>query len=253
MQTFKKHAAFLLLLFLIGGVSVSQAQIFVVNNNNGTVGEYSLTGSTINARLISGFQDTRAITAMGTNLLVADFSGVGGNIFSYTTSGFLLGTFIANVAGPDAMTISGGNLFEANYFGASVGSYTTNGGTNNAALITGQSEPYGLAVSGTNLFLSTFANTISEYSTSGTLINASLITNLAGVNGLAISNGHLFEANRSGNTIGEYNLDGSVVNAALITGLNGPYSLVALPEPSTYALFALSTLFLFVAARRRKV
>jgi hypothetical protein len=61
-----------------------------------------------------------------------------------------------------------------------IGEYTTSGATVNASLInTGFNFAYGIAVSGSNLFVvESSANTIGEYTTSGATVNASLITGL---------------------------------------------------------------------------
>ena len=49
--------------------------------------------------------------------------------------------------------MSGSNLFVANYGSGTIGEYTTSGATVNAALVSGLNEPFGIAVSGSNLFV----------------------------------------------------------------------------------------------------
>jgi hypothetical protein len=57
----------------------------------------------------------------------------------------------------------------------------------NASLITGLNEPYGIAVDGSDLFITNVgAGTISEYTAGGTLVNASLISGLNEPGGIAI-------------------------------------------------------------------
>jgi DNA-binding beta-propeller fold protein YncE len=131
-----------------------------------------------------------------------------------------------------------------------VGEYTTSGATINASLIMGLSSPRGVAVSGSDLFVTnSFTGTIGEYTTSGSTVNASLITGLHGPVGIAVSGSNLFVANDSGGTIDEYTTSGGTVNASLITGLSGPIGLALVPEPST--ALRLSAGFLAVAVRYR--
>jgi hypothetical protein len=67
---------------------------------------------------------------------------------------------------------------EVPFFGEGrVGKYTTSGATVNASLITGLGSAYGLAVSGTNLFVSgSDGGAIGLYTTSRQTVNASLIS-----------------------------------------------------------------------------
>jgi len=77
-------------------------------------------------------------------------------------------------------------------FGSNTGSVGEYDATTGAAIssftpITGLNAPSGLAVSGTDLFVSNFgASTVGEYTTSGATINASLIKGLSGPGGLAV-------------------------------------------------------------------
>jgi hypothetical protein len=63
----------------------------------------------------------------------------------------------------------------------------------NAALISGLSEPAGIAVSGSDLFVTNIfggmigTGTIGEYTTSGATVNATLISGLSDPAGIAIS------------------------------------------------------------------
>jgi hypothetical protein len=87
-------------------------------------------------------------------------------------------------------------------------------------------------------------NRLGEYTTSGTTVNASLIvgSGLNGASRIAISGSDIFVANYAGGkagsgTISEYTTSGATVNPALVTGLDAPAGLVvAVPEPSTWML-----------------
>jgi hypothetical protein len=93
----------------------------------------------------------------------------------------------------------------------------------NASLISGLSDPLGVAISGANLFVANFnSGTIGEYTTSGATVNTSLISGLTGPGGIAVSGSDLFVTNFLDGTVGEYTTSGATVNATLISGLTGP-------------------------------
>ena len=80
----------------------------------------------------------------------------------------------------------------------SVGEYTLTGVPINPALIKNLAGPFGLAISGNDLFVSQRDGTVAEYTTSGTVVNSALITGLNWPSGLAISGNDLFVANLIG-------------------------------------------------------
>jgi hypothetical protein len=113
--------------------------------------------------------------------------------------------------------VSGGNLFVANAFSATIGEYTTNGVTVNASLVSGLGEPVGIAVLGGDLFVSSIGGSPATV-----------------------------------NTIGEYTTNGVAVNASLVSGLHQPWGIAVIPEPTTLALAGFSGLSLLLFLRRRK-
>ena len=88
--------------------------------------------------------------------------------------------------------------------------------------------------------------TISEYTTSGVTVNSSLVSGLTEPTGIAVSGSNLFVANQPdshggtiNDTIGEYTTSGAVVNASLVSGVDGPVGIAVtqdVPEPSSLAL-----------------
>jgi hypothetical protein len=64
---------------------------------------------------------------------------------------------------------AGDTIFVANNHDGTIGAYTTSGATVNAALISGLNFAVGVAVSGSDLFVSN-AVTIGEYTTSGATV-----------------------------------------------------------------------------------
>jgi hypothetical protein len=83
--------------------------------------------------------------------------------------------------------------------------------------------------------------TIGEYTTAGAPVNPGLITGLNSPSGIAVSGSDLFVTNSAGaaSTIGEYTTAGATVNPALISGLTDPAGIAVLstvPEPSSLTL-----------------
>ena len=122
--------------------------------------------------------------------------------------------------------MSGGDLFVATYNGT-VGEYTTAGGTVNASLITGLSQPYGIAVSGGDLFVAEPDNgTVGEYTTAGTTLNAAFDYRTSfPVQAIAVSGGNLYVANAG-------NQPGTTTAGAYAIGRRPPAAPGPKPTPS---------------------
>ena len=104
-----------------------------------------------------------------------------------------------------------------------IGVYTTSGATVNASLVSGLNGPYGIAVSGSNIYVGSAINgTIGVYTTSGAVVNASLVSGLSRATGIAVSGSNIYVANLYNGTIGVYTTSGATVNASLVSGLNFP-------------------------------
>lgn len=100
--------------------------------------------------------------------------------------------------------------------------YTNSGVLVNAHLVSGLSFPTGIAVLGSDLFVTNQATgTIGEYTTSGATVNANLIsglgTALTNWGGIAVSGANLFVVDDDHMRIGEYTTSGAMVNANLIS------------------------------------
>jgi len=67
------------------GIAVSGSDLFVTNFYDVTVGEYTTSGATVNASLVSGLSYPYAIAVSGPDLFVT--SATLGTIGEYTTSG----------------------------------------------------------------------------------------------------------------------------------------------------------------------
>ncbi len=136
------------------------------------------------------------------------------------------GIYLAN----DTVNFTTGNgnygtilVADQNQNGGTVGTYLDQGTTENAALLGGLNNPQGVAVSGSDVFVTNVnGGTVGEYTLQGEPVNPALISGLESPSGIAISGGNLFVADDEAGTIGEYSLSGDKVNASLITGIDGP-------------------------------
>jgi hypothetical protein len=123
---------------------VSWTHIFVSNLGPGTIGEYTTSGATVNASLISGLNTSNDITVSGSDIFVTNGTGT---IGEYTTSGTTVNaSLISGLNGPFGIAVSGSDIFVANFYNSTIGEYTTSGTTVNAALISGLYNPSGIAV-----------------------------------------------------------------------------------------------------------
>ena len=197
-------------------LTVSGPNLYLVSfgpgNGNGSIGQYTLSGSVIQSSLITGLTSPEQMTVAGTNLFEANYKT--GTVGRYTTTGGTVNTsFLTGLSFPTGLALSGdgADLFVASYTG----------------------------------------DTIAEYNAStGALINPALISGLQHPESITISGNDLYVVNYSGGTVGEYLTNGTSVNPTLISGLYQPQSVaVNVPEPSSLAL--LMFLGVTVGARRR--
>jgi len=221
-------------------ISAAQAQIFVTNWGNGTVGEYNTDGSTVNASLVSGLYEPEGIAISGNDLYVVNGTGTINEYTLGATPGTVTGSTLSLVTGlnaPFGLAISRIDLFVASIGdgyadSGTVGEYSAVTGFEiNATLISGLYQPDGLAISGNNLYVATGSdNTIGEYTLGtppGTIASStpSLVTTDAPI-GLAISGNNLYVANYGNGMIAEYDATtGDAINAPLVSGLHNPEGL----------------------------
>src|SRR5262245_44869444 len=99
--------------------SASAAQILETNLLSGTVGEYTTSGTTINASLISGLNSPVGLATVGGSLFVSSFNNGNtgaGTIGVYTTSGTTVnGSLVSGLNQPAGTAVAGGLLYVANF------------------------------------------------------------------------------------------------------------------------------------------
>ena len=131
------------------GIALTHNTLFVSSwNPNGWVGEYRTDGTTVNERFASGLTNPGGLAVDDAgNVYVGT---VFGTIYRYTASGTLIGTFDTGSRLGPALAYANGHLFTVNNYGGPGGNvvdeYTTSGQVVHRALITGLSNPLGIAV-----------------------------------------------------------------------------------------------------------
>jgi len=209
------------------GLPAVHGQLFVTNWNSGTVGEYTTTGETVNAALISGLSYPQAIVVSGGNLFITDFNQNNGTVGEYTTAGDPVNDALVTGLGspPGGLALSGGSLFVDNYFSGSIGEYdAVTGAATQAPLIRGIS-PGMISVAGGELYeVNIRSKTIAAFTTAGATVNADLVNYGTGSpTGVAVYGGQLFLADGANGTISVYDANtGTVINPSLVSGLSSP-------------------------------
>lgn len=197
--------------------ATAPAQIYVVNSGDGTIGEYSLTGQSINTSFITGLSSPTGIAISGGYLYVAQENGV---VQKYTTGGSLVNaSLISGLSLPWGLTVSGNHLFIADAGEASntIGEYTTEGDAINASLVTGLATPADVATDGNYLYVTCWqTGTIGVYTTSGDAVTT-FDSPGACPGGIVLDgNGHVYVSALT--CVGEYTMSGAPINPNLISG-----------------------------------
>ena len=188
--------------------------IYVGSPNAGTVAEYRLNGSTVNASLIPGLNSPQGMVISGNDLFVGDGTTVGE--YNATTGAPINTSLITGIAGfgVTGLAISGNDLF-VTADSETVGEYNaTTGAPINASLFQdGNGVVSAIVASRSDIFVGTWGYAVGEYTTSGTLVNSALDAGY--FNAMAISGNDLYLAGNG--LVSELTTSGEVVNATLIS------------------------------------
>jgi hypothetical protein len=237
---------------------ISSGSSFYVANFYGTVGEYSVDGSSSNSSLITGVTNPVGLALSGNDLYVADQDdGIIGE-YNATTGQAINSRLITGQPGGDfALAISGNTLYVSNYTADTIAEYNaTSGQAINTSFITGVDRPMTIVISGSNLLVGNQdAGTVAEYSlSSGALENATFISGVSELSSMTISNGDLYVAGNG--IIGIYNATtGATINADFSSGETGePYGIAvfAAPEPSTWMMVLGGMISFGICSKRRR-
>ena len=218
---------------------LARGQIFVSDWSNGQVGEWTTSGSSVNASLITGLSQPDGIAESDGYLYVANQQA--NTVGKYTMSGQAVdASFITGLSAPTQLVASGTTLYVMNTSNSTIGKYTTAGQTLDSAFITlTQSFPYSMALSGTSLFVVAESQGSHSHSnsfvvqydaaTGGFLgdVIPEVPGSPTGFYGLAASNTSLYLSfSYTNGYVSQYTTAGSLVNAKLIDNLDGPEDLV---------------------------
>jgi hypothetical protein len=188
-------AMILVLAGMLAAGTVRGAVIYVTSDTGGKVGEYTTAGGTISANLITGLTNPYGITSDASGNLYTGSIGGNGTIGKYAADGTILNASLITGVKAIGLAVNGTDLYASKYNLATVGQYTTAGGTTFSTFISGLSTPYGIALDGLgHLYVANQGGTgaIGEYYTSnGTAVNTSLTT-VATAFGIAYGGGNLY-------------------------------------------------------------
>src|SRR5262249_50253593 len=137
--------------------------------------------------------------------------------------------------------------------------YDLSGNLINPSLITGLLDPLGIAVSGNDLYVTSFAGgnpgqgVIGRYTSSGATVNASLVTGLSGPAGIATLGSNIFVASGTTGAVYEFANSGGTVDQPLIPGTgSGGGGLAVVPEPSSFILATIGAALLAGLRKRQQ-
>lgn len=239
-----------------------------------TIGEYTQTGTAINANLLT------VSDSVGAPLLAADgqgdlFVAAGGNLSEYSTSGSLESVIVSGSGSPPlvgaqftSLALDGsGDLFAASSGGdplqgvayhGTISEYTTSGSIVNSRVLTAQNYINSIAMGGGNLFVSYLDGApdifeqVSKYTTTGTLVNGALIPGKGG--NLALDGqGNLFLDSYGDGTVSAYTTEGTLLTADFLNNVTEAETMAVLPipEPPMTALAFVVTAVAVAMKRRR--
>lgn len=155
------------------GLAVAGNDLFVADNNTGTIREYTTSGATVNSNLVSGLSSLEFIADDGNGNLYAVYGGQFSSVAQFAISnGQVISSnyaLIANIYSATGIALDGqGHIFVA--WNGRVGEYNTDGTTVNSSLLSAI-NPRGLAADGNDLYVA--AGSVGEYTISNGAVTSS--------------------------------------------------------------------------------
>jgi len=212
-------------------LAAQAAEIYVTRANGfgggnpGTVGKFDVSGTVVNAALISGLSAPFGIAASDTHLFVSNNNT--GDIGQYGFDGSMVNSALISLPGVTGVTVSGTDIFLSSQFDGTIKRYNTAGALINGSVASGLTGPRQTAVAGNILYVASDGGTgtIGAYTTAGVVINAALITGIGQATGVAVSEDgtKLFVASQNPATVSIYSSAGVSLNDSFDTGGSPQY------------------------------
>jgi len=236
---------------------ISGGTLYVANYGDSEIVSYTASNptGTVFATSSSGLDNPIALAVYGGNLYVANYTSSTIESFSLATGSSSAATFASggDVSSPISLAVDGsGNLYLGDYGGSDIYKYSIVSGSASGTVFSGTDVhyPYGMVVSGSNLYATYYSESglIYSYPLAGgsptVFASSSGTSELAYPFGLALDgSGNLYAANGYSNTVEKYSLATGSSSATQFasTGVDGPEGVAAgtlLPVPEPSAWFA---------------
>jgi len=202
------------------------AYVYWTNNNNGTIGQATTTGTDVNQDFITtgeGFGgggltlDTDYIYWSGanggssTNIGRANLDGSGVN-----------DDFITGASNPCGVAVNNTYIYWTGDVGSFIGRADLDGSGVNQDFIETGTGVCGLAVTASHIYWANYeTESIGRASLSGTDVTLNFISGAGSGSGIAIHGKYIYFTSNGGTGIGRANVNGTDVNPNFITGLEG--------------------------------
>ncbi len=222
----------------VDDITISGSLLFTIDSYDGRVASFNvITGTTVNSNLITIARFGTTGIAAGNNMIyVAD----GGMLTAYSETATPTVVWSDSGIGAVKAVVSGTDLYvlsntSGNNNGNSISKYNALTGSFEAGpLANNLYDTFGLAISGSNLYVSSYGGgTIGEYTTSGSVVSGSLVTGTPdGSKGMAVNNNILYVA-----AISEVNMYNATTGGYLGTfskGMSQANSVAIVSDVSPY-------------------
>ncbi len=220
---------------LLGTADAGSVSLYVANEGNGTVRQFSQSGTDL-GNFVSGLTAPTTLTVnQSGDLFVSNYGG--SSVREYSPQGTLLLTISTSFQPGQVQIAANGDLLVNNYFGGDVAQYSATGQYLGIFSNPGLARAYFSALdSQGNLYVTDFMTGVVRKISSTGVDEGNFISNVAGVTGIAFDpKGDLYVVINGGQyKILEYSPTGTFLGLITDTGLSSPYGLTFGPDGNIY-------------------